>query len=175
MLPEGGKANAHAKEVTSLRTYEALYIVQPDLDDDGIQTIAKEVESLVEKNGGTIVRSEIWGRRKLAYPVKKHTDGCYVLLRFQALPELLPRLENYFKLSEHVIRNMVVYFDEHTLRLEAEQQRRKEEEIRFGAPNRGRRDVDDDEDDDDPIPVAAGRHGRRRDTDEDDDEDEETE
>lgn len=153
-----------------MRTYEALYIVVPDLEDDAIQTIVKEVESLVENNGGTIVRSETWGRRKLAYPVKKHSDGCYVLLRFQASPEVLPRLDNYFRLSEQVIRNMTVYFDEHTLRLEAEQQRRKEEEIHFGAANRNRRD-DDDDDDDDPVPVASGRRGRRRDEDEDDDDD----
>jgi small subunit ribosomal protein S6 len=154
-----------------LRTYEALYIISTSIEDDGIQTIVNDVESLVTKQGGTIVRSENWGRRKMAYEVKKQSEGNYVLLRFQASPEFVARLESYFKLSEAIIRYIVVHFDEHTLQLEAEQQRRREEEIRASAVGRRRGDDDDDdEDDDDPIPVGAGRRSRR-DQDEDDDED----
>ena len=133
-----------------MRTYEALYIVTPDMEDDDIQTVARGVDDLVTKNGGAIVRSEIWGRRKLAYAVKKHTDGNYVLLRFTAEPEFIPRLENHFRLIEAVIRFLVVHFDEHTLRLEAEQQRRRAEEVHgnAGRSDRDRRDDDDDDDDD---------------------------
>ena len=54
-----------------MRTYEALYIVRPDVEDEQIQTIAKEVETLVTEEGGAIVRSEIWGKRRLAYDVKQ--------------------------------------------------------------------------------------------------------
>lgn len=153
-----------------MRTYEALYIVSPEIDDDGIQTVVTEVESLVTKHGGTIVRSETWGRRKLAYEVNRHAEGSYVLMRFTAGPEFVARLESHFKLVEAIIRYLVVHFDEHTLQLEAEQQRRREEEIRAGAA--GRRREDDDDDDDDPIPVAAGRRSRR-DMDDDDEDDNE--
>lgn len=142
-----------------MRTYEALYIINPTLEDDAIQTIVNEVEALVTNQGGAIVRSEIWGRRKLAYIVKKHTDGCFVLLRFTANPEFVQKLETYFKLNESILRFMVVHFDEQTLKLEAEQQRRNLEEMR-NAANRSR---DDDDEDDDPVP--AGR--RQRDDDED--------
>jgi small subunit ribosomal protein S6 len=127
-----------------LRTYEALYIVKPDLTDDEIQTVAKEVDKLVTDNGGAIVRSEIWGKRKLAYKVKHCTEGCYVLLRFQAEADFVARLEGYFRLSDHIIRFLVVYFDERTLRLEEEQIRRNEADIRSGA-NRGGPDRDRDE------------------------------
>jgi small subunit ribosomal protein S6 len=141
-----------------VRTYEALYIVKPDLGDDEIQTIAKETETLVTDNGGVIVRSEIWGKRKLAYKVKHCTEGVYILLRFEAEPSFVARLENYFRLSEAVIRDLVVHFDEKTLRLEAEQQRRVEAEIRANSTARARReaardsgdarsDSEDDEDD----------------------------
>lgn len=139
-----------------MRTYEALYIVTPELDDDAIQTIAKETESLVEKNEGAIVRSEVWGKRKLAYTVKKHTEGAYILLRFQASPEFVRRLEGYFKLSEQIIRYLVVYLDEHTLKLEALQQKRKEDEFRSG----GRRDHDDDDDEGDERDDRFGRFDR---------------
>lgn len=142
-----------------MRTYEALYIINPTLEDDAIQTIVNEVEALVTNQGGAIVRSEIWGRRKLAYIVKKHTDGCFVLLRFTANPEFVQKIETYFKLNESILRFMVVHFDEQTLKLEAEQQRRNLEEMR-NAANRSR---DDDDEDDDPVP--AGR--RQRDDDED--------
>ncbi len=146
-----------------MRTYEALYIVKPDVQDDEIQTIAKDVESLVTTNGGTIVRSEIWGKRKLAYEVKKQTEGVYVLLRFESNPEFVGKLENHFRLSENVIRDLVVYFDPQTLRLEEEQKQRVEAEIRNSAANRDR---DDDDDDDDRRPSR----GRRRDDDDEDDE-----
>ena len=89
-----------------MRTYEALYIVHPEVKDDEIQTIAKNVETLVTDNGGAIVRSEIQGRRKLAYEVKRCTEGCYVLLRFQSGPEFITRLETYFRLTENIIRTM---------------------------------------------------------------------
>jgi small subunit ribosomal protein S6 len=149
-----------------LRTYEALYIVTPELDDDGIQTVAKEVEALVLKHGGSIVRSEIWGKRKLAYVVKKFSEGGYILLRFDAAADFLAKLDAYFKLSEQIIRYLVVHFDDHTLKLEAEQQRRREEDAR----PRARRDDDDDDDDEDAIPVNARRSRRSRDDDDDDDE-----
>lgn len=154
-----------------MRTYEALYIVSPELDDDAIQTIVKDVESLVTKHGGTIVRSENWGRRKLAYEVKKHSEGNYVLLRFTANPDFIARLESYFKLAEAITRYLMVHFDAHTLQLEAEQQRRREEEIHASAIGR-RREDEAEEEDDEPIPVAAGRRVR---PDEDEEEEEETE
>ena len=151
----------------SLRTYEALYIVRPDLEDDAIQTVARNVEKLIVDNGGETVRLDIWGKRRLAYRVKKHMEGCYVLFRFQASPAVIPKLEMHIRLSENIIRHLIVYFDDQTLRLEAEQLRRKEEEIRSGGAgrggwgdrdrDRGRDDDEFDEDDDD----MRGRRGRR--------------
>ena len=142
-----------------MRTYEALYIVKPDLSDDEIQTVAKGTERLVTDNGGAIVRSETWGKRKLAYDVKKFAEGVYILLRFQVEAAFITRLETYFRLSEAVIRSLVVYFDEKTLRLEEEQMKRAESEIRAGASRRprgsgersygGRRGDDDSGDNDD--------------------------
>jgi small subunit ribosomal protein S6 len=156
--------------VTELRTYEALYIIRPDVQDDEVQTIAKDVESMVTAAGGVIVRSEIWGKRRLAYEVQKCSEGNYVLLRFEAEPEFVARLENYFRLTDSIIRYLVVHFDEKTLRLEASQKKRKEAEIRHegGSDRPGdRRDRDDDDDDE---PRRGRRYSRRDDDDRDDDE-----
>ena len=94
-----------------MRTYEALYIVRPELEDEQIQTISTEVETLVTANGGSIVRSEIWGKRKLAYEVQKCTEGNYILLRFTGSPTFVARLETHFRLTDSIIRFMVVHFD----------------------------------------------------------------
>jgi small subunit ribosomal protein S6 len=145
------------------------------LDDDSIQTTAQTVESLVTQNGGTVVRSEIWGKRKLAYEVKKHSEGTYILFRFSAGQEVLPRLENHFKLTETIIRYLLLHLDEHTLRLEEEQERRKEAELARGAEREARDDGEDDDDDDRPRRRSDrddrghGRGSRRRDEDDDDD------
>lgn len=138
-----------------MRTYEALYIVKPDLKDDEIQTIVHEVEGLAGKAGASIVRSETWGKRRLAYKVQDYTEGCYVLLRFEAPAAFVARLENHFRLTESIIRYLVVHFDERALRLEAEQKQRVEEQIRASAAaaSRGR----DDDDDDLPVPAYRGR------------------
>jgi len=152
--------------VNVLKTYEALYIARPDVPDDEIQTIAKEVESLVTANGGAIVRSEIWGKRRLAYEVQKCTEGNYVLLRFESAPCLVARLENHFRLTDAIIRYLVVHFDEKTLRLEALQKERKEAEIRNSASAAARSDDEDDDENDRP------RRARRYRDDDDDMEDE---
>lgn len=147
-----------------MRTYEALYIASPELDEDGIQTMASSMEDLVTSNGGAIVRSENWGKRKLAYEVKKFSEGNYILLRFNASPDFIARLEAAFKLNESIIRYLIVHLDEHTLRLEEEQERRKKEELARSASRVGR---DDDDDDEDAVPSRGGRRGRDEDEDED--------
>lgn len=150
--------------MTPLRTYEALYIVKPDIADDEIQTVANGVESLVTDNNGTIVRSEVWGKRRLAYEVNQYNEGCYVLLRFQADADFIKRLQGHFKLKEEIIRNLIVHFDDHMLRLEAEQARRQEEDARKAAAReQARRESGEDDDDDRP------RRSFRRDRDEDED------
>ena len=150
-----------------MRTYEALYIVAPDMDDDAIQAVAQGVEDLITSNGGTIARSEHWGRRKLAYEVKKHGEGYYVLLRFDAEPGVVKKLDNMFKLSESVIRFLILSLDARTLKLEAQQQRQREQEAEAAATRSREAGGDDDEDDD--FDYAGAGRGRRRGRSDDDD------
>ena len=124
-----------------MRTYEALFIIQPEALEDEIQTIAKGAETLITETGGAIVRSEIWGKRRLAYEVKGHQEGVYVLIRFESEADVIDKLEGSFRLNESVIRWLVVHFDEKTLRLEAEQQRRTEAAL--AAQSAGGDDDDD--------------------------------
>lgn len=131
-----------------MRTYEALYIVQPELDEEANQTVVDGVAKLITDEGGTIVRSEIWGKRRLAYVIKDHHEGVYVLVRFEAEPAFLKKFEAQFKLNEQIFRHLVTHFDIKTLRLEEEQVKRTAAllESRTGADGR-RRDHGDDDDD----------------------------
>ncbi len=135
-----------------MRTYEALYIVRPQLTDDEIQTVVDGALKLITNNGGTIVRSEVWGKRRLAYEVKKQQEGVFVLVRFQAPGDTIKKLREHFRLSESIIRHLVVFFDARTLRLEEEQIERNKvlQETRGSAFGRDR--DDDDEDEDEPRP-----------------------
>lgn len=144
-----------------MRTYEALYIIQPEVTEDEAQTIASGVESLITEDGGAIVRSEIWGKRRLAYEVNRFNEGIYVLVRFQAPAAVPSKLEAHFKLNESIIRDIVVHFDAKTLRLETEQAKRNEallESRRLAGP-RG-----EDSDRRDDSPRASERKERTEET-----------
>jgi small subunit ribosomal protein S6 len=91
-----------------LRDYEVLYIVRADLEDDKVQDIVKRVNTLIEKAGGTVERTNVWGKRKLAYEVKHQKEGSYVLQDFQIGPDGLPQLEAAFKITEEVLRHLIV-------------------------------------------------------------------
>jgi small subunit ribosomal protein S6 len=91
-----------------LRDYEVLYIVRADLDDDKVQDIVKRVNTLIEKAGGSIERTNVWGKRKLAYEVKHQKEGSYILQDFTIEQDRIPELEAALKITEEVLRHLVV-------------------------------------------------------------------
>jgi small subunit ribosomal protein S6 len=91
-----------------LRDYEILYIVRADLDDDKVQDVVKRVNTLIEKSGGATEQTSLWGKRKLAYEVKHQKEGSYVLQDFQIGPDRVPELESALKITEEVLRHLIV-------------------------------------------------------------------
>ncbi len=91
-----------------MRDYEVLYIVRADLDDDKVQDIVKRVNTLIEKAGGTLQRTNVWGKRKLAYDVKHQREGSYILQDFEIGQDRIPELEAALKITEEVLRHLVV-------------------------------------------------------------------
>ncbi len=91
-----------------MRDYEVLYIVRADLDDDKVQDAVKRVNTLIERSGGTIEQTNLWGKRKLAYEVKHQKDGSYVLQDFLLDPNRVPELEASLKITEEVLRHLIV-------------------------------------------------------------------
>ena len=91
-----------------MRDYEVLYIVRADLDDEKVQDVVKRVNTLIERSGGVAERTNLWGKRKLAYEVKHQKEGSYVLQDFQLDPARVPELEAGLKITEEVLRHLVV-------------------------------------------------------------------
>ena len=91
-----------------MRDYEVLYIVRADLDDEKVQDAVKRVNTLIERSGGTVERTNLWGKRKLAYEVKHQKEGSYVLQDFQLNPDRIPELEASLKITEEVLRHLIV-------------------------------------------------------------------
>ena len=95
-----------------MNEYELTYIVHPDVDETKLTAIEDKVKDLISNNGGQLLKVEHWGRRQLAYPIKKVKEGQYVFMVAQ-LPAQLPRdLENQFRISEDILRYLLIRKDE---------------------------------------------------------------
>jgi small subunit ribosomal protein S6 len=91
-----------------LRDYEILYIVRPDLDEEHVNEAVASVTKLIENLGGSPQKTDMWGRRRLAYEVRHLREGHYVLTDFQVEPARVPEMEATLKISDTVFRHLIV-------------------------------------------------------------------
>ena len=92
--------------------YEAVYIVDPGLGDEQIGVVKAKYQGIVETGGGTVGNIDVWERRRLAYEIKGRTEGIYVIMQFEAKPDVEAELRRIFQISEDQIRFMIVRRDE---------------------------------------------------------------
>lgn len=101
-----------------MRYYETLYVVNPRYEDDRLKKVQKEVDEWVSANGGKIINSYVWGRRKLAYPVQGQQYGTYVLLHFGVEPRDNPQgpfveeFNKWLELHSAVLAYLTVHLEE---------------------------------------------------------------
>lgn len=91
-----------------MNTYETLFIVDPEIGDGEIDKTIEIVQDVITSGGGTILKVDKWGRRQLAYEIQKKRDGFYVLMYFQAPTEALLELNRRYKLTDTILRNLVL-------------------------------------------------------------------
>ena len=96
----------------SARVYELIYIMVPDVTEQAVTDMQTQVEGIVQRLGGTIQTTAVWGRRKLAYDIGKHKDGFYVLHVITGSGELMKELDRRLKVTEGLIRHLIVRVDE---------------------------------------------------------------
>ena len=84
--------------------YETVFILTPVLSDAQMKEAVEKFSKVLADNGATIVNTEEWGLRKLAYPIQKKSTGFYTLIEFEAEPQTIKKLETAFRRDERVIR-----------------------------------------------------------------------
>ena len=93
---------------TSLRDYEMVVILSPEVGDDVVTDSIERLNQNISSRGGEVVDVNHWGRRRLAYPIKRHFEGNYVVSQIKLDPAQVPDLESSLRISEEVIRHMIV-------------------------------------------------------------------
>jgi small subunit ribosomal protein S6 len=94
-----------------LNDYELVFIVHPEVADDGLDPIINNVTQFITGKGGVVAEVARWGRKKLAYPIKHVLEGNYVLVKFKLDPSANKELENNLKISEKIIRYLLIKVD----------------------------------------------------------------
>ena len=94
------------------RKYELVYVVSPDATDEQVADLHTQVDTIVQRMGGQIEKSDNWGRRKLAYEIGRHKEGTYVLEVINGDGELMKEIDRRLKVTDLVIRHLVVRVDE---------------------------------------------------------------
>jgi small subunit ribosomal protein S6 len=139
------------------RKYELVYIVSPEASDAQVAELHTQVEQIAQRLAGTIEKTDNWGRRKLAYEIGPHKEGTYVLETINGSGDLMKEIDRRLKVSDLIIRHLVVRVDEEETVIERVRNRRTETTRRRRVarglppdrqPGEGQRgDVDDDRDD----------------------------
>ena len=95
-----------------MRDYELVAIISPEVAEENIPTAVEKVSRFITERGGSIAEVNQWGKRKLAYPIKDHTEGNYVLFQFKLDPEATAELEANLRISEEILRHLIVRLGE---------------------------------------------------------------
>ncbi len=91
-----------------MRKYETIFILSPSFDEETVKANIEKFKGVIENGGGTVENVDFWGKRKLAYEISKVNEGYYTLVNFTANPELPRELDRIFRITDGVIRHIIV-------------------------------------------------------------------
>jgi small subunit ribosomal protein S6 len=91
-----------------MRRYETIFIVRPNVGEDEIEAITSKTSSIIEGDGGTIIRINNWGLKKLAYLIKKESQGHYVYVDFAGIPASVAEIERIFRIDDRILKYLTV-------------------------------------------------------------------
>jgi small subunit ribosomal protein S6 len=90
-----------------MRKYEVMYIIRPDVEQENVQALVDKFNGIIS-NGGEVTKTDVIGKRRLAYEINKLRDGYFVLVHFNATTEVINELDRIMKISDEVIRSLIV-------------------------------------------------------------------
>jgi small subunit ribosomal protein S6 len=91
-----------------MNIYENVLILNSNLSDEDIDSSITKIKDFIINQGGEIIKVDLWGRRKLAYEINKNKKGYYVLIYFKITPSMIKKLEDSYKVSDFIIKYMVL-------------------------------------------------------------------
>ena len=91
-----------------MRDYELVALISPEVDEEGVSRIVDKVSQSIDSRGGVVEDIKEWGKRKLAYPIRKFMEADYILARFKLMPESVKELEGEISASGDILRHLVV-------------------------------------------------------------------
>jgi len=94
-----------------MRHYELVFIARPEVEEEALADIRERIRGLIASRGGQVTAFDLWGRRRLAYPIANQLEGHYVLMRLELDPAHLPELEWMMRLDSRIIRRLLVRSD----------------------------------------------------------------
>lgn len=94
-----------------MREYELVFIVHPDLDETALKDLVEKVKGWISEAGGSIAKVDLWGKKKLAYVIRKQKEGYYVFFRTQMDPAFGITLERNLRFTEPVLRYLLTSID----------------------------------------------------------------
>ena len=108
---DGADSDQGKEDSGNVNPYEVLLMLDPELPDERQSEILARAQEIITKDGGTWHGNEPWGRRKLAYEIRKKKEGIYTLIRFKPLATVLPHLSRRYQLNEGLLRHMTVLYE----------------------------------------------------------------
>jgi small subunit ribosomal protein S6 len=96
-----------------MREYEVMVIFDPDTEERTVQPTLEKHLSVITKGGGTVENVDIWGRRRLAYEIRKKSEGIYAVINLTAEPQDVKELDRQFTINESIMRTKVIRPDQH--------------------------------------------------------------
>ncbi len=95
-----------------MRDYELIVIISPEIPEEEVPTNIDKIGEFITSKGGSITQVDRWGKRRLAYPISHFKEGNYVLTKFKIEPAMTAELEASLRISEKILRHMLVRLDE---------------------------------------------------------------
>lgn len=95
-----------------MRNYEVMYVLKPDLDEEKLNEVVEKFTALINNNGGEVVTTDKWGKRRLAYEINDYREGVYILVNFKGEAKTPLELDRVMKITDEILRFMVINKDE---------------------------------------------------------------
>ncbi len=95
-----------------MRSYELTFIIHPEVEEPDFSQLIEKVKGYITSNGGQVTNVDIWGRRRLAYPIRRVREGQYVYMEMEMDGQAIANLERSLRLTEPIMRHLIVRTDE---------------------------------------------------------------